>query len=78
MAKKKASAPVAVQGLPFGQAIENMMKEQEAEQARFDALSDEDKAEYIKQRDEDFKKAEELIKELSKDPGFSVFTIGRR
>ena len=66
MTKKKVAAPVALKSYKVAHAMENIAKKQEAEQARFDALSDEEKVEYLKKQEENRKKIDEFFMRLSK------------
>lgn len=66
---KKHSAPKLVEGTDLASALNNAMRAAAAEQARFDAMSDADKAAYIEEQRKKQAEVEEILKEL-RGPGF--------
>jgi cbb3-type cytochrome oxidase cytochrome c subunit len=70
MSKQPKSAPVAVKAFTFAEVIKEAQEKQMAEQAKFDAMTEDEQAAYLKDQAENQKEIDALVAELSKDPGF--------
>ena len=70
MSKNKPATPIVGKAMSFAEMIAEAQQRARDEQARFDAMSADEQADYIREREAKQKEIDAIVAELSKDSGF--------